>query len=145
MARMLPRRGLGRGGEVEQVNFQGLSVIKGTVAALLLSMLLFAIVSLLFAYTALADRHMSLVATISGVFSILWGGSFAARLAGRSALLYGSLVGLLYSLAVLALGAFVLTEPIAAEVLWRVGGAIVCGGIGGLFAPKARASLRKRK
>lgn len=134
-----------RGVEVAKPAFQIVPVLKGTGAAILLSFVLFGIVSLIFAYTALPEHYMSLVATLAGVFSVLWGGGYAARMCGRSALLHGSLVGLLYSVLVLAFGAAVLAEPVAREVLWRVGGAVVCGGVGGLLAPRTRATLRKRK
>lgn len=145
VARVMPGRRAVRGAEAAKTAFQVMPILKGTGAAILLSVVLFGVVSILFAYTALPEHYMSLVATLAGVSSVLWGGGYAARKSGRSALLYGSLVGLMYSVLVLAFGAMVLAEPVAREVLWRVGGAVVCGGVGGLLAPKARESLRHRR
>ncbi|MBT9156424.1 MAG: hypothetical protein DDT37_01409 [Firmicutes bacterium] len=78
-------------------------------------------------YTALTDEQMPLAATITGAFSVLWGGFTAARLVSRGTIIHGGLVGFLYGLLVLLLGRVVLQEPVALLALWRITGAVLCG------------------
>jgi len=120
-----------------------LALLKGTLSAFVFSLLLFAVISALVAYTPMTDEHMPLVATITGVFSVLWGGFTAARLASRGAIVHGGLVGLLYGTLVLLLGRFVLQEPTTALMLWRIAGALLCGAVGGAIAP--RPKLRRKQ
>lgn len=143
MARVMPRRRAGQGTQPEGPLFNATALLRGTLSAFILSLVLFAVVSVIFTYTSFSDRYMPLVATFAGVFSVLWGGFSAARLTERGAILHGSLVGLFYGLLVLALGKFVLSEPIASQVLWRMGGAILCGAVGGFVAPRPKVR-RKR-
>ncbi len=118
------------------------ALLRGTVSAFILSLVLFAVVSAVVTYTALTDEHLPLAATITGVFSVLWGGFTASRSAHRAALIHGGLVGLLYGFLVLLLGRFVLGEPIAAVMLWRISGAVLCGAVGASLAPRPR--LRRK-
>lgn len=138
----ISRRGIARE-QVEGPRIQPMAILKGTLSAFIFSLVLFAIVSLLFSYTSLSDAYMPLTAIFAGVFSVAWGGFTAARNASRGALFNGGLVGLLYGLVVLALGAFVLSEPLGTQIFWRMGGAIICGTVGGMLAP--RPKIRKRR
>ncbi|MBT9175882.1 MAG: hypothetical protein DDT20_00184 [Firmicutes bacterium] len=94
-------------------------------------------------YTALTDEQMPLAATITGVFSVLWGGFTAARWVPRGAIIHGGLVGLLYGLLVLLFGRLVLQEPIALLALWRITGVVLCGAVGASLAPRPR--LRRKQ
>lgn len=143
MARIMPKRRAGMANQVEGPRLHPTAILKGTLSAFVLSIALFAIVSILFAYTALPDTFMPLIATFAGVFSVVWGGFTVGRRAVHGAPLNGGIVGLLYGLVVLALGVLVLSEPLGAQVLWRIGGAIVCGAVGGLIAPKPK--IRRRR
>lgn len=138
MARVIPRRRTGFVDQAEGPRFQPMAILKGLLAAFVFSFVLFAIVSLVFTYTSFSDSFMPLVATFAGVFSVIFGGFRAAKLAGRGALLNGSMVGLLYGLVVLALGVLALSEPLGSQVLWRMGVAVLCGAVGGLIAPLPR-------
>ena len=129
--------------QVEGPRINTIAILRGTLFAFVFSLVLFAIVSVLFAYTALSDTFMPLIATFAGVFSVVWGGFTTGKGSARSPLLNGGIVGLLYGLIVLALGVLVLSEPLGAQVLWRVAGAIVCGAVGGLIAPKPK--IRRRR
>ncbi|MDP3486461.1 MAG: TIGR04086 family membrane protein [Bacillota bacterium] len=142
MARVMPKRRAVAANQVEGPRIHPTAILRGTLSAFVLSFALFAIVSILFAYTALPDAFMPLIATFAGVFSVVWGGFAVGRKATHGALLNGSIVGLLYGLVVLMLGILVLSEPLGAQVLWRMGGAIVCGAVGGLIAPKPK--IRRR-
>lgn len=143
MARVMPRRRLGQATQPQGPLFQPVALLKGTLSAFVLSLVLFAVVSVIFTYTSLSDRYMPLIATLAGVFSVLWGGFNAARLTERGQVLHGSLVGFFYGLVVLALGKFILSEPVAAQVFWRIGGALICGAVGGFVAPRPR--LRRKR
>lgn len=143
MARVMPKRRAGLANQAEGPRLQPKAILVGTLSAFVLSFALFAIVSLLFAYTALPDTFMPLIATFAGVFSVVWGGFTVGRKAVQGALLNGSIVGFLYGVVVLVLGVLVLSEPLGAQVLWRIVGAIVCGAVGGLIAPTPK--IRRRR
>lgn len=143
MARVMPRRRSGQATQPESPLFQPMALLKGTLLAFVLSLALFAVVSVIFTYTSLSDRYMPLVATFAGVFSVLWGGFSAARRTERGAILHGSLVGLFYGVIVLALGKFILSEPVSSSALLRMGGALICGAVGGFIALRPR-ERRKR-
>ncbi|KAF0197033.1 MAG: hypothetical protein FD169_705 [Bacillota bacterium] len=142
MARVMPRRRAGVANQAEGPRIHLAAILLGTLSAFVLSLALFAIVSILFAYTALPDTFMPLIATFAGVFSVVWGGFTVGRKAVQGALLNGGMVGLLYGLVVLVLGVLILSEPLGTQVLWRLGGAIVCGAVGGFIAPKPK--IRRR-
>jgi len=118
------------------------ALLRGAISAFVLSLVLFAVVSAVVTYTALTDEHLPLIATITGVFSVLWGGFTAGGRVHRAALIHGGLIGLLYGFLVLLLGRFVLGEPVAVLAVWRIAGAVVCGAIGATLAPRPR--LRRR-
>ena len=143
MARVMPKRRAGAVNQVEGSRIQPRAILSGTISAFVLSVALFAIVSILFAYTALPDTFMPLIATLAGVFSVVCGGFTVGRKAAQGALLNGGIVGLLYGLVVLVLGVLVLSEPLGTQALWRIGGAIVCGAAGGLIAPKPKVRRRR--
>jgi len=143
MARVMPKRKTGATNQVEGSRIHPRAILTGTLSAFVLSVALFAIVSILFAYTALPDTFMPLIATLAGVFSVVWGGFTVGRKAAQGASLNGGIVGLLYGLVVLALGVLVLSEPLGTQALWRIGGAIVCGAAGGLIAPKPKVRRRR--
>jgi putative membrane protein (TIGR04086 family) len=118
------------------------ALLRGTLSAFVLSFVLFALVSAVVTYTALTDEHLPFIATLTGVFSVLWGGFTAGGSAHRAALIHGGLAGLLYGLLVLLLGRLVLAEPASLLALWRIAGAVICGAIGATLAPRPR--LRRK-
>jgi putative membrane protein (TIGR04086 family) len=117
--------------------------MRGTLEAFLVSLILFALASLVIAYTPVSDQLIPLLAAGTGIISILWGGRKAAKLAGKGVLVNGALVGVVYGLIALFLGAIILTEPISSGALMRAAAAVGIGAIGGMLAPKKRSYRRR--
>ena len=118
-------------------------VSRGCLEAFLMSVVLLAISSLFVTYTPLSDRWLPLLANLSAGTSVFWGGSRSARIAGRGLVLNGALVGVVYGVALLFLGAWLLAEPIVAMSAVRIIVAAFIAGLGGLLVPR-RVSYKRR-
>lgn len=144
MGRVMARRKSGLSASPDGPTLQAGAVLRGTLEAFVVSLFLFAIVSLVISYTPVSDQLIPLFATITGITSVLWGGRKAGKIAGKGCLLNGALVGVMYGLIALLIGAIILTEPIAGRTMLRAVGAILVGALGGMLAPKPRVSYRRK-
>lgn len=84
--------------EESQWKKKSLCIIKGSVLAMALSIILLTIFALLLAYTTISESSiMPVVLTITGV-SILVGSTISSRKIRKNGLLYGGAVGLIYTI-----------------------------------------------
>lgn len=123
---------------------QARAILRGTLEAFLFSLVLFAAASLIISYTPVSDQLMPLFATLTGFCSVLWGGRKAAKLAGKGFVVNGALVGVIYGLVALALGALMLAEPIVGRTIARAVAAGAVGALGGMLAPRPKTGYRRK-
>jgi len=85
--------------EESEMKKKVMSIIKGCLFAIILSIILLTIYALLLANTTISENTMMpVVLTITGI-SILMGGTISSRKMKKNGLIYGGIVGLVYVLA----------------------------------------------
>lgn len=110
------------------------TVIKGFIVALVLTLLLCIIVSLVFHFTPLSESLLDNFSAFIFFISMLIGSLLAAYAAGSKGLLHGLAVSGLYLLVILAMG--IISDPASFTflmVLKRAGLALLSGALGGFI------------
>ncbi|KJS22569.1 MAG: hypothetical protein VR72_05970 [Clostridiaceae bacterium BRH_c20a] len=112
------------------------SIIRGFTWALLISVILSLIITLLLYFTSVSEALLPSFATLIFFISILLGSTISARHAGNSGLIHGLVVGLLFLTFSLILSLLISTDPFswflfAKKITYTfIGGAL--GGVIGI-------------
>jgi len=112
------------------------SIIRGFTWALLISVILSLIITLLLYFTSVSETLLPSFATLIFFISILLGSTISARHAGNRGLIHGLIVGLLYLTFSLILSLLISTDPFswllfAKKITYTfIGGAL--GGVVGI-------------
>jgi len=112
------------------------SILRGFTWALLISVILSLIITLLLHFTALSETLLPSFATLIFFLSILLGSTISAKHAGNRGLIHGLLVGILYFSFSIILSLLISTDPFswflfAKKIAYTfIGGAL--GGIIGI-------------
>lgn len=111
-----------------------IKIIKGSVIAIILSLILLTIYAILLSYTTISENTMvPVIITITGI-SILIGSSISSMHIQKQGMLNGALVGLIYMLLLYILSSILLSSfelSLKSVIMIIVG--IVTGMIGGII------------
>lgn len=111
-----------------------IKIIKGSVIAIILSLILLTIYAILLSYTTISENTMvPIIITITGI-SILIGSSISSMHIQKQGMLNGALVGLIYMLLLYILSSILLSSfelNLKSVIMIIVG--IVTGMIGGII------------
>lgn len=110
-----------------------LCILKGSIFAIILSVILLTIFALLLTYTQLSESTiMPVVLTITGI-SILIGGTISSRKMKKNGLLYGGSVGLIYIIILYLASSLCLTGfSLSNKSFLMIVVGIITGMIGGI-------------
>lgn len=120
-------------------------VIMGILAALIASLILLAIFSVLLSTLDIPTVSVQVFACISIGAGALTGGFFSARILRNKGLLSGAATGLLFYAVLLIAGAAMGQADIQALTLLKVLLAVVFGAIGGIMGVNSKRRLRRLK
>ena len=111
-----------------------MKIIKGSVIAIILSVILLTIYALLLSYTTISENTMvPVIITITGI-SILIGSSISSMHIKKQGMVNGALVGLIYMLTLYILSSiFLLSFEINLKSVIMIGVGILAGMIGGVI------------
>ena len=111
-----------------------LKIIKGSIIAIILSVILLTIYALLLSYTTISENTMvPVIITITGI-SILVGSSISSMHIKRQGMVNGALVGLIYMLTLYVLSSILLSSfEINLKSVIMIGVGILAGMIGGII------------
>ena len=124
------------GKKIEDISKEknSLKIIKGSIIAIILSVILLTIYALLLSYTTISENTMvPVIITITGI-SILVGSSISSMHIKRQGMVNGALVGLIYMLTLYILSSILLSSfelNLKSIIMILVG--IVTGMIGGVI------------
>jgi len=120
--------------EISLEGYQIGSVVRGLVWALVATILLGIIISLLLQYTSLSESLLGSYSTFIFFISMLVGSTIGARAAGNKGLLHGLSITLLYWILTLIIG--IIWNPEALTMIFlakRLGFTLAAGVLGGII------------
>ena len=124
------------GKKIEDISKEknSLKIIKGSVIAIILSVILLTIYALLLSYTTISENTMvPVIITITGI-SILIGSSISSMHIKKQGMVNGALVGLIYMLTLYILSSILLSSfEINLKSVIMIGVGILAGMIGGVI------------
>ena len=124
------------GKKIEDISKEknSLKIIKGSIIAIILSVILLTIYALLLSYTTISENTMvPVIITITGI-SILVGSSISSMHIKRQGMVNGALVGLIYMLTLYVLSSIFLSSfEINLKSVIMIGVGILAGMIGGII------------
>lgn len=124
------------GKKIEDISKEknSLKIIKGSVIAIILSVILLTIYALLLSYTTISENTMvPVIITITGI-SILIGSSISSMHIKKQGMVNGALVGLIYMLTLYILSSIFLSSfEINLKSVIMIGVGILAGMIGGVI------------
>ncbi len=124
------------GKKIEDISKEknSLKIIKGSVIAIILSVILLTIYALLLSYTTISENTMvPVIITITGI-SILIGSSISSMHIKKQGMVNGALVGLIYMLTLYILSSIFLSSfEINLKSVIMIGVGILAGMIGGII------------
>lgn len=116
---------------VEGLQFN--AIVRGFIWALIITIILAVLFSLLLQYTSLSERLLSSYSTFIFFISMFLGATIGARAAGRKGLFHGLLITLLFWLITLVIGIIWNPEGLSLLfVLKRLGYTLIAGVLGGV-------------
>lgn len=119
-----------------------LSIIKGCVFAIILSIILLTIFALLLTYTTLSESTITPVVLIITGISILAGSTISSRKIKKNGLIYGGIVGFIYILILYLASSLCLTGfSLSANSFIMLAVGVIAGIIGGIIG----VNLNSRK
>lgn len=114
--------------------FQLLAVIKGITWALIITIILGVILSILLQFTSLSETHLTSFATFIFFISMLLGATISARYAKCKGLYHGLAVSLAYLILTIAIGLIWIPEVFTwGLILKRTAFTIISGALGGII------------
>ena len=119
-----------------------LSIIKGCVFAIILSIILLTIFALLLTYTTLSESTITPVVLIITGISILAGSTISSRKIKKNGLIYGGIVGFIYFFILYLASSLCLTGfSVSANSFIMLAVGVIAGIIGGIIG----VNLNSRK
>lgn len=117
------------------------SLTKATVFSYLLTAIVFVVYGILLTYTETTEENIQIVVMMTTVISVLIGGIIASKGVNSKGLLFGMLVGIVYSIIMIMVGLCVLPVlKITYKMIMIVILSISAGGIGGIIGINTKKS-----
>ena len=118
----------------DKMNKNAIRVMKGSVLAIVISLVLLLIYASVLTYTNISETTMTpVVITIAGI-SILMGSSISSFKIKKQGMLNGALVGLIYMLFIYILSSSMITGfTLETKTIVMIGVGIVAGMVGGII------------
>lgn len=111
-----------------------ISLTKGAIFSYLLTAIVFIIYGILLTYTEITEKNMQIVVMFTTVLSVLIGGIIASKGVNSKGLIFGMLVGIVYSTIMIMVGLCVLPVlKITSKMIMITILSISAGGIGGII------------
>lgn len=117
-----------------KANHAIISLTKGSIFSYIITTVVFIMYGLLLTYTDTTEKNMQLIVMITTVISVLIGGIIASKGVNSKGLIFGMLVGLVYSLIMIMVSFCILpTVKITSKMIMIIILALSSGGIGGII------------
>nr|WP_317359222.1 TIGR04086 family membrane protein [uncultured Tyzzerella sp.] len=111
-----------------------ISLTKGAIFSYLLTAIVFIIYGVLLTYTEITEKNIQIVVMLTTVLSVLIGGIIASKGVNSKGLIFGMLVGIVYSTIMIMVGLCVLPVlKITSKMIMIIILSISAGGIGGII------------
>ena len=111
-----------------------ISLTKGAIFSCLLTAIVFIIYGVLLTYTEITEKNIQIVVMLTTVLSVLIGGIIASKGVNSKGLIFGMLVGIVYSTIMIMVGLCVLPVlKITSKMIMIIILSISAGGIGGII------------
>lgn len=134
VAERTDRRKPERGGPETHDSGWFLAVVFGVVASIVAVMILFLVIAIYDFFASPQAKTLSALASGGNYLATCVGGFVAGKKSGRRGLVFGGLVGLVFSASILIAGAGgPASVPITAASLKRLALSTVAGGVGGML------------
>lgn len=110
------------------------SLTKGSIISYIITTIIFIVYGILLTYTDITEEKIQIVVMITTVISVLIGGIIASRGVNSKGLIFGMLVGVIYSIIMIMIGFCILpTLKITSKMIMIFILSISSGGIGGII------------
>lgn len=110
-----------------------INLFKGITVSYIFTFLSFLIFSIVLSNTNISDSYISGVITIISITSVLFGSAFCTKKANSQGLVWGSLVGLIYSFIIYLISSiFLVGFSTSMSTIYFILLSILFGGIGGI-------------
>ncbi len=117
------------------------SLTKATVFSYVLTAIVFVVYGILLTYTETTEENIQIVVMMTTVISVLIGGIIASKGVNSKGLLFGMLVGIVYSIIMIMVGLCVLPVlKITYKMIMIIILSISAGGIGGIIGINTKKS-----
>lgn len=117
------------------------SLTKATVFSYVLTAIVFVVYGILLTYTETTEENIQIVVMMTTVISVLIGGIIASKGVNSKGLLFGMLVGIVYSIIMIMVGLCVLPVlKITYKMVMIIILSISAGGIGGIIGINTKKS-----
>ena len=117
------------------------SLTKATVFSYVLTAIVFVVYGILLTYTETTEENIQIVVMMTTVISVLIGGIIASKGVNSKGLLFGMLVGIVYSIIMIMLGLSVLPVlKITYKMIMIIILSLSAGGIGGIIGINTKKS-----
>lgn len=117
------------------------SLTKATVFSYVLTAIVFVVYGILLTYTETTEENIQIVVMMTTVISVLIGGIIASKGVNSKGLLFGMLVGIVYSIIMTMVGLCVLPVlKITYKMIMIIILSISAGGIGGIIGINTKKS-----
>lgn len=117
------------------------SLTKATVFSYVLTAIVFVVYGILLTYTETTEENIQIVVMMTTVISVLIGGIIASKGVNSKGLLFGMLVGIVYSIIMIMVGLCVIPVlKITYKMIMIIILSISAGGIGGIIGINTKKS-----
>lgn len=117
------------------------SLTKATVFSYVLTAIVFVVYGILLTYTETTEENIQIVVMMTTVISVLIGGIIVSKGVNSKGLLFGMLVGIVYSIIMIMVGLCVLPVlKITYKMIMIIILSISAGGIGGIIGINTKKS-----
>ncbi len=123
-----------KGNNDEKQNDSIVSLTKGVIFSYLITAIVFIVYGILLTYTETTEKNIQIVVMITTVLSVLIGGIISSKGVSKRGLMFGMLVGIIYSIIMIMISFCVLpTIKITSKMIMIIILSISAGGIGGII------------
>lgn len=123
-----------KGNNDEKQNDSIVSLTKGVIFSYLITAIVFIVYGILLTYTETTEKNIQIVVMITTVLSVLIGGIISSKGVSKRGLMFGMLVGIVYSIIMIMISFCVLpTIKITSKMIMIIILSISAGGIGGII------------
>ena len=123
-----------KGNNDEKQNDSIVSLTKEVIFSYLITAIVFIVYGILLTYTETTEKNIQIVVMITTVLSVLIGGIISSKGVSKRGLMFGMLVGIIYSIIMIMISFCVLpTIKITSKMIMIIILSISAGGIGGII------------